>query len=80
MVLAEMGMVLAAVPLPGLPDAAALVVGVSPTLEQRTAMSLFANVMAHSVHVVGAGVADVPGFDMTFAQAFGNEQTAGTPT
>ncbi len=77
---AEMGMVLAAVPLPGLPDAAALVVGVSPTLGQRAAMSVFASVMAHSVHVLGEGVTDVPDFDMTFEEAFGDERSAGTAT
>lgn len=77
---AEMGMVLAAVPLPGLPDTAALVVGVSPTLDQRAAMSVFASVMAHSVHVLGEGMTDVPGFDMTFEDAFGDERSAGTAT
>ncbi len=74
---AEMGPVLAGVPLPGLPDAAALVVGVSPTLDQRAAMSVFASVMAHSVHVVGAGMPEVPVVDMTLEQAFGEERAAG---
>lgn len=75
---AEMGLVLAAVPLPGLPDAAALVVGVSPTIGQRAAMSMFASVMAHSAHVVGEGVADVPVLDVTFEEAFGDQRSAGT--
>lgn len=77
---AEMGMVLAAVPLPGLPDAAALVVGLSPTLDQRAAMSVFASVMAHSVHVLGNGVTEVPVFDRTLEEAFDDERSAGTAT
>lgn len=76
----EMGIVLAAVPLPELPQAAALIVGVSPTLDQRAAMSVFASVMAHSVHVLGEGVTDVPGIDMTVEEAFGDERSAGTAT
>lgn len=75
---ADIGLVLAAVPLPGLPDVAALIIGVSPTLEQRAAMSMFASVMAHSVHVVGEGVADVPTVEMTLDQAFGDERSAKT--
>lgn len=75
---AEMGLVLAAVPLPGLPDAAALVVGISPTLDQRAAMSVFASVMAHSVHVLGEDVIDVPVFDRTLEEAFGGGRSAGT--
>ncbi len=73
-----MGLVLAAVPLPGLSDAAGLVVGVSPTLDQRAAMAMFASVMAHSVHVVGEGVPDVPVVDMTFEDAFGDQRSDGT--
>lgn len=74
----QIGLVLAAVPLPGLPEVAALIIGVSPTLEQRAAMSMFASVMAHSVHAVGGDVVDVAVLDMTLDQAFDDQPPAET--
>lgn len=74
----QMGLVLAAVPLPGLPEVAALIIGVSPTLDQRAAMSVCASMMAHSAHAVGDGVADVAAVEMTLDQAFGDRRSAGT--
>lgn len=72
----QMGIVLAAVPLPGLPDAAALILGVSPTVEQRPAMSVYASVMAHSVHVVGETMPHVLTVDIALEDAF-DDRSAG---
>lgn len=69
----EAGLVLAGVPLPGLPDATALVVGVAPSVGERAAMSVWASLMTHSVHVIGGGIDEVPAVDMTLEEAFGDD-------
>lgn len=67
-----MGLCAATVPLPGIPDAAALIVGASPTVEQRDAMSVIASVIAHSVHVVGGDLKhEIQLVDASFEESFG---------
>lgn len=67
-----MGMCVATVPLPGIPDAAALVVGASPTVDERDAMSVIASVMVHSVHVVGGDLEhEIQVVDASFEESFG---------
>ncbi|WP_169309974.1 hypothetical protein [Aeromicrobium marinum] len=46
------GLVLAAVPVPELPEVAALVVGAAPTVEERGAMAVFASGIAHTAHLM----------------------------
>ncbi len=73
----ELGLALGVVGLPGLPQIAAMIIGVSPTVEERAAMAVFASVMAHSVHVAGDGLPELPMVDITLDEAFGGAGSRG---
>ncbi len=70
---ASAGVVLAAVPMPELPEVGALVMGAAPTVEERGAMAIGASVIAHTAHLMPIDEPDVKAtqIDVTLADLFG---------
>lgn len=66
-----LGVVVAALSLPGAPRDVLLVFGAAPDVEQRSAMAIFASILIHSAHIVGGSVASVRTMGMRLEDAFG---------
>lgn len=69
-----LGVVVAALPLPGSPRDVLLLFGAAPHAEQRSAMAIFASIMIHSAHVVGGKITTLRTVDLHLAEAFGPGQ------